>query len=258
MLWMLAICGIGISLAFVSDEAELIRVEKLEILIDDSNDNFFLNESDVRDFFRDRKDPLIDCLYKNIDVPGLEKGLETHPAVDNAEVCATLSGAVKINITQRRPVIRIINKSGESYYIDSHSELMPLSENYSARVLVATGEIDEPFSRRSLVSVDQISGNKTYSELSMLDELYAVACHIQADSSLKALIHQIQVNKDREIELYPAAGNHRIILGDASDLTVKFNKLRLFYTEGLNPTNGWKKYSAINLKYKNLVVCTKK
>jgi hypothetical protein len=32
----------------------------------------------------------------------------------------------------------------------------------------------------------------------------------------------------------------------------------MFYTEGLNKTDGWNKYSIINIKYKNQVVCTKK
>ena len=38
----------------------------------------------------------------------------------------------------------------------------------------------------------------------------------------------------------------------------KFEKLKMFYTEGLNKTDGWNKYSTINIKYKNQVVCTKK
>ena len=74
---------------------------------------------------------------------------------------------------------------------------------------------------------------------------------------LTTLIQQIYVNKDKEIELYPAIGNHKIVFGDAQNLNEKFNKLKLFYTEGLNKSDAWTKYSIINLKYKNLVVCTK-
>jgi cell division protein FtsQ len=53
-------------------------------------------------------------------------------------------------------------------------------------------------------------------------------------------------------------GNHKIIFGKAENIAEKFNKLKLFYTEGLNKSDSWRKYSIINLKYKNLVVCTKK
>ncbi len=256
-LWLLAITGIGISLAFAVKSADLVRAGRVDVLIE-NDENFFLNEEGVREFFSDRKVPIIGCLVKDINIPMLEKSLNAHPAVEKAEVAASLDGAVKVRVLQRSPVLRVINKSGESYYVDSGSRLMPLNENYSARVLVASGEIYEPFARRSLLSVDQIAQNQTYSEISVLDDLYTVAKRIAADKKLSALIHQMYVNKDQEIELYPAAGDHRIVLGDARDLDVKFNKLRLFYTEGLNATNGWNKYASIDLRYKNLVVCTKK
>ena len=71
--------------------------------------------------------------------------------------------------------------------------------------------------------------------------------------SLKALR-----NFHVSIELFPAIGNQKIVFGNAKDVAEKFNKLKLFYTEGLNKSDSWTKYSSINLKYKNLVVCTKK
>ena len=85
-----------------------------------------------------------------------------------------------------------------------------------------------------------------------------VATLVLADSTLNVLVQQVNVNAEQELELFPAAGNHKVVLGNSEDLAVKFNKLKLFYTEGLNKTNSWQKYSTINLKYKNLVVCTKK
>jgi cell division protein FtsQ len=38
----------------------------------------------------------------------------------------------------------------------------------------------------------------------------------------------------------------------------KFEKLHTFYLQGLNTTGSWNKYSVINLKFKNQIVCTKK
>jgi cell division protein FtsQ len=72
------------------------------------------------------------------------------------------------------------------------------------------------------------------------------------------MIQQIYVNKERELEFYPLIGNHRIVFGENRDTGEKLNKLKLFYTEGLNKSDSWNKYATINLKYKNLVVCTKK
>ncbi|MDR3267157.1 MAG: hypothetical protein LBT24_06285, partial [Tannerella sp.] len=67
-------------------------------------------------------------------------------------------------------------------------------------------------------------------------------------------IAQIYVAQNQDIELSPTVGNHQIILGKISDYRENLDKLQLFYEKGLNKV-GWNKYSVINLKYKNQVVC---
>lgn len=258
VLWVITIAGLMGSLGFVSKSENNIIATNLNISIHNNDENLFLSETDVKNFFNERNDSILDNRYRNISIPELEKALNSHPAIENAEVSADMNGEIKVEIKQRAPVLRIINKSGESYYIDSKSKLMPLNDNYTARVLVASGEIFEPYAKRYEYSVDQIKKSKLFSEVSVLDDILDVSNYINADSTLSGLVHQIYVNKDRELELYPAIGNHRIVFGNAKDIAEKFNKLKLFYKEGLNKTDSWTKYSTINLKYKNLVVCTKK
>jgi cell division protein FtsQ len=108
------------------------------------------------------------------------------------------------------------------------------------------------------MSVEQIRKDSALSQACILDDIYALASYIQSDSVISGLITQAYVNSEREIELYPAVGNQKIIFGKAEDIAGKFEKLKIFYTEGMNSSNGWDKYSVINLKYKNQVVCTKK
>ncbi len=256
--WVVAIAGLAASLGFVAKSEKNVITRELNINISNNDENPFLTETDVKQFLLERKEPLLDVPYKSVDIPALEKALNTHPAIENAEVSGSINGEIRIDVTQRTPVLRVINKDGESYYIDSQSKLMPLNSNYSARVLVATGDIYEPFARRYQFSVEQIRKSKLFSEVSLLDDLLDVSEYINRDSCLTDLIHQINVNADREIELFPAIGNHKIVFGEAKDIAEKFNKLKLFYTQGLNKSDGWMKYAIVNLKYKNLVVCTKK
>lgn len=258
VLWIIAITGLITSLGFVSRSEQAIVANNLNITIFNNDENLFLSENDVKQFLSDRKDSVLNSSYRNINIPELERALNSHPAIENAEVSRELDGQIKIDIQQRTPVLRVINKDGESYYIDSQSKLMPLNDNYSARVLVASGNIVEPYARRYQFSVDQIKKNELFSDVSLLDDLLDVSNYINSDTSLANLIQQIYVNEEKELELYPAIGNHKIVFGDAKNIAEKFNKLRVFYTEGLNKSDGWTKYSTINLKYKNLVVCTKK
>lgn len=258
VLWIVAIAGITMSLAFVSRSERNVTVKSLNVSIHNNDENLFLTEKDVKNFLIARNEKLVNSNYKSISIPQIEKALNSHPAIENAEVSGDINGEIKIDVTQRTPVCRVINLDGESYYIDSQSKLMPLNDNYSARVIVASGFITEPYSRRYQFSIKQIKENKIFSELSVLDDVLDVVNHIQGDSLLTSLIHQVFVNEEKELELFPAVGNHKIIFGNTEDLSEKFNKLKLFYTQGLNKSDSWNKYSTINLKYKNLVVCTKK
>ena len=70
-------------------------------------------------------------------------------------------------------------------------------------------------------------------------------------------MEQIFVHPDNEVELIPRVGNHRIMLGTFEGFEEKLDKLQLFYEQAI-PKVGWEKYSIINLKYKNQIVCTKK
>jgi cell division protein FtsQ len=258
VLWIIGLSGLLASLAFVSKKEKNVVVENLLVSVSNTEVNTFIDEEDVKDFFNERKDSILKTSIKNLNVNLLEKVLNSHPAVENADVAVDINGDVSVDVKQRNPLVRVVNLDGESYYIDDQSKLMPLSDKYTARVIVATGYILEPYARRYQFSVNAISKNNLYSKVSVLDDIYNMAVFISKDSVLASLIHQININREKEIELYPSVGGHKIIFGEATNLKEKFNKLKLFYTQGLNKTDGWNKYSVVNIKYKNQVVCTKK
>lgn len=258
VLWIIGLSGLCASLAFVGNKEKTVLAENMTIAVVNTEENNFIDETDVKDFFTERKDSILNAQLKNINVNDLEKALNSHPSIENADIAVDINGDVSINVTQRNPLVRVINMDGESYYIDDKSKLMPLSEKYTARVIVASGFILEPYAQRYELSVNDIAKNEKFSKISVLDDIYTVAEHINKDSVLTSLIHQINVTNDRELELYPSIGNQKIVFGEVKNIEEKFNKLKLFYTEGLNKTDGWNKYSIINIKYKNQVVCTKK
>jgi cell division protein FtsQ len=258
VLWIFAISGLITSWSFAAKKQESVKINHVSIDILNPSENEFINEADVKTFFEERNDKLIDNEVKNIDITSLEKALNSNPAVENADISYDINGDMKISVKQRRPMVRVFNFNGESYYIDSLSKLMPLSFKSTGRVLVANGYIFEPYARRYNYSVDQIAKNENFKAVSVLDDVYEISKAIYSDSLLTNLIHQIYVTPDRNFILTPIVGQQSILLGPNEDLNIKLNKLKLFYTEGLNKTDSWNKYSTINLKFKNLVVCTKK
>jgi cell division protein FtsQ len=258
VLWFLGIAGLISSLAFVTASENKVKGKKVDVVIEKDDDNSFIDEDDILKFLKDRNDTFVNQPMKDINVYQIERALNTHPSIASSEVAVTVNGDVSINIKQRKPIVRIINMRGESFYMDNRATVMPLADHYTARVLIVNGFIPEKYSQFYNISVAQIEKDSAFKAITVIDDIYEVANYIKNDSLLNSLIIQAYINNDREIELYPAIGNQRIIFGDDNDIAEKFEKLKTFYTQGLNSVNGWNKYSIINLKYKNQVVCIKK
>ena len=258
VLWITVASSVVFLLGFVNAQEKNVKGKSLNINITNQDENLFIDESDIIAFLKGRNDSLINQRFQDINVNEIEKALNTHPAIAKADVSVDVDGQVDIKILQRKPIVRIMNSSGESYYIDNSAKLMPLSENYAARVIIANGEIPEKYSMFYSMDMNKIEKDSLINAASVLDDIYATATYISSDTLLSSLIQQIYVNKEKELELYPAVGGHKIIFGTAEGMEEKFEKLKVFYKEGLNSIDSWTKYSVINLKYKNQVVCIKK
>lgn len=252
------VTGLCVTLGFVSKEQDKKVCKSLEISIKDDGENYFVDRNDIKNLLRDKGNTIIDQPYSEINVYELERAVRNHVAIENAEVFSSINGDVKIEITQRKPIIRIFNNTGESYYIDETGTLMPLSDNFTASVLVASGNIFEPYAFRYQYSVEEMRSDTGLKARTLLDELYDIAKFVKADNFWNAQVDQIFVNSEKEFEIIPRIGDHRILFGEGNDIEEKFNKLKTFYLQGLNKTNRWNSYSAINLKFKNQIVCTKK
>jgi cell division protein FtsQ len=107
------------------------------------------------------------------------------------------------------------------------------------------------------MKISEVMANDSLAGLGVTDDIYTYMALIQRDKFLMALTEQLYVNFDGEIELIPKAGPTSILLGDAHMAESKLSRLKLFYRKGL-PLAGWDTYSAVNLKYKEQIICTKK
>ena len=253
--WLLLLSGICVTLSFVSKEHGKLRCSNVDVLIDDADNNQFVSREDILRMALDNMDSLNAQTIETIDISKLEKIFNTHPAISNAEVSADISGNIKIQITQRRPIARFINALGESYYMDEKGKLMVWMPNYTARLPVVTGDFYDGFALNNTLDFSRKDINDTLLKKNKLYGLYWLVRYIDSSEFWKAQIQQIVVSKDG-LELIPTIGSHRIVFGEAEEIDEKFNKLMIFYSRGLSKI-GWNVYSAINLKFKNNVICKK-
>jgi cell division protein FtsQ len=256
--WTLLAFALVLSLGFVNQKQEQLKIKALEVNVNQEDELYFLDNDAVAQIIKDRGNGIVGQTATYVNVASIEKALNSHENIANAEVYLTIDGKLKANVTQRKPVLRIVNYDNESYYIDEDGKLMPISERYTYRTIIASGNISESYVNNYSKNIFQFVKDSALRESSILDELFAMANYINKDKFLSAQINQLYVNKDREIELVPLVGNHKIIFGDTVLMDEKFKKLVTFYEQGLVITGWWEKYSVINLKFKNQIVCLKK
>lgn len=242
-IWLVSLGGLVVLMSFIEIKKAGVVCKDVKIYIPGSQ--YFIDKKEVENILQLSSFTLIGRKIDNINLHILENRLKANPFVEYAKVYADMDGIIMIEISQRQPILRVMNQFDQDYYIDKNGLKIPLSANFTARVLAANGFIEEPFGNR----VDTL-------RTLLAKDLFKTASYIRQDSLWDAQIAQIYVNPDHEIELIPRVGNQRILLGNADSLDLKFHNLLAFYKQAL-PQVGWDAYKQINIKYANQIIGVK-
>ncbi len=241
--WLVCLAGVVVLMSFITIKKHEVKCKNVKIIIPGADN--FIEREEIDAILKMGYGQLIGKKLADINIHQIEKSLKVNPYIAFAKVFIDMDGIVHIEVKQRQPVLRILNAGGQDYYIDSDGLKMPMSPNFTADVLVATGSILEGF------------GGKVDTLLTPLAvDLYHTALFMKKDTLWDAQIEQIFVTDKHDIELIPRVGNQRIILGNADSLQTKMNNLLAFYKQAM-PLVGWNAYKTINLKYTNQIVCEK-
>ncbi len=239
--WLVCLAGLVVLMSFISIKKQDVKCTKVEILIPGADN--FIEREEVDEILKQEHGQLIGRNLKLININQIEKALKANPYIAFAKIYADMDGVIRIEVKQRQPVLRILNTGGQDFYIDQDGLKMPMSPNFTANVLVATGNITELFGGK----IDTL-----FTPLAA--DLYKMALFFKKDTLWDAQIEQMYVNEKNDVELIPRVGNQRIILGNADSLETKMNNLLAFYKQAM-PKVGWNAYKTINLKYTNQIVC---
>lgn len=256
--WSLCAVAIVFMTGFAIHQHENREANGLDITVDRKADQYFVQEEDIKTLLIRNGFALEHQAISAVDIPMIEQLVTAAPGVENCEASISVDGKVHLKILQRRPIARLTNLSGESYYMDDRGRLMPTCENYTAPVIVVNGYFSDKYSTMSNFDFTKISADSAIRTVTPLDDIWNIVKVIDADSFLRNQMVQLYLSPDDGFELIPRVGDHKIVFGSADGITGKFNKLHLFYVYGLAKTGRWSDYSVIDLRYKNQVVCTKK
>ena len=242
-IWAASLGGLVVLMSFIEFKKSSVYCKEVKVYI--PGDQSFIDKEEVDNILKVHKHELVGRNMESINLHSLENRLRANPFIESAKVYADMDGVIKVEVSQRQPIMRVMNQFDQDFYIDQHGIKVPVSPNFTAKVLVANGYIDEAFGNK----IDTL-----HTEIAQ--EIFKTAEFINKDSLWSAQIAQIYVNQEHEIELIPRVGTNRILIGNADSLENKFHNLLVFYKQAL-PQVGWDRYKIINVKFANQVVGVK-
>ncbi len=245
--WLALTLLVGVILINMVEKKQTAKTAEVVVDIEHLPDgNDLLTRGDVFEMLNRSFGYSMEGIPQNtVDVERIEKVLKENPFVLDAEVFIGADNSIQIDIEQRIPVIRIIDKMEASYYFDMDGNKMPTSKHFTARVLVATGNISP--------HTPEFMERKNHP----LNQLFDLSKKILTDDLYRPMIEQIYVNNKREYILAPKLGNQKIFLGKYNNIDIKLENLKIFYQKAI-ANEGWRKYKNFDLSYKGQVVAEKR
>ena len=250
-----AACGVLAALGFVERSGGSVPVREIRVELDMASGMHFIDEEAVRQEVLNGAGPVIGTPIHKVDETGIEQRLRAIPSVAEADVYHTMDGILHVKARQREPLVRVVNADGTGFYIDKEGWTMPLSDHYTARVMVVTGQLHEPFATCAPVNVAQ--GNDSLALHTHSRAIHGLARNITADPLWKAMFGQAVMDQQGEFTLIPSVGMMQVRIGAGDDLPQRLAKLRMFLDEGISQTD-WRRYRTIDLRFDDQVVCTKR
>ncbi len=231
------------TISFVGKRQDNRVCNKIIVEFENPYDNYFIDENDIIALMTDQAGRVVTGEnFSQISFKTLEKRLEGHRFVQAAEVYKDLTGNLIAKVQQSMPIARILQTNAPEAYISTEGKILPVSDRYTARVLLVSGDYTQQLMHTGISSSEENL------------KVFNLIQYINNHEFWKAQIAQIDIGGDGNILLYPQVGKQHIEFGKAEDIEAKFRKLEIFYTKIL-PFKGWNTYNRVNLEYHNQIVC---
>lgn len=224
------------SIIYFNDSTKNEVCNSFEVIVKDSSNIHFIKHTDIEELLKRKKIYPVGKTMEEVNTLEILDTILNNKLVKSAKVYTAKGGKIVVNIYQKVPVLRVISNTKGNFYIDSNRETMPVSPQFTVYVPVATGAIDEDFAQ---------------------NELFDFVMYLNDNPYWNAWVDQIVVKPNRDVELIPRVGDFKINFGKLENYNEKFSRFSLFIEKGLNVV-GWNRYSEINLKFDNQIVCIRK
>jgi len=218
--------------SFTSKRNEERKLAKSKVIFLNDSVTFIKHEM-VNKLLIENKRDASSIQKDKLDLNKLEKSINSNPMIEKSEVFVTIDGVLKAVVKQKTPIARVFNDEG-SFYIDYQGNIMPLSDEFTARVPIISGEIRK-----------ENKGD--------FDKLLRF---VYKDDFLKKNIIGIQILPDGSLKMMNRNFDYEIEFGKIVNVKRKFSNYKAFFQKAVLDSS-LQNYKKINLRFIQQVVCTK-
>lgn len=230
-------------ISFVENENNEKEIKRVIVHLEDKYGNYFIDESDIRRLISNNyTDSIRGKLFSEVNLKELEERIYKNKFVQKAEVYKDHKGNLQVDVNQWRAIARIIQQDGPHAYIAEAGNILPVSEKFTARVLIVDGERAGRFL------------DSAYQKSKEAKEFVRMLHLIDKDPFLKAQVSQITFMPNGELLIFSQVGDEIVEFGKVEEAEEKFKKFKIYYKKIL-PMKGYNKYRRVNLKYKDQIIC---
>ena len=229
---MLMIIAVISLFSFTSYRNSIRKIKKTEVVFVGEN-LLFIKPEMVNKLLIEKNNDLKTIHKVDLDLKKLEMSVNEQQMIQKADVFVSVDGVLKAVVKQKTPVARVFDETG-SFYVDNEGSKMPLSDNYTARVPLLSGEI-------RVVKKEKLS-----EVLRMINE----------DEFLKKNIIGVQVLPNGSLIMANRNYDYKIDFGRTINIDRKFKNYKAFFQKAVSDST-LSKYKRINLKFTKQVVCIK-
>ena len=230
LILMLALVAFLFSFTSMRNENRKLA-KSVVVFVDDSSP--FIKQETVNKLLIENKRDASAFQKVDLDLNRLEKAINANPMIEKSEVFVSIDGVLKAVVREKTPIARVFSQEG-SFYIDYQGSIMPLSDEFTARVPIISGEINN------------INKN----------ELNKLLRSIYDDDFLKKNIIGIQISPSGSLKMLNRNFDYEIEFGQAVNIQKKFSNYKAFYQKAVVDSSLYK-YKKINLTFTQQVVCSK-
>ena len=214
----------------------------LEIYVEGISQVYFVEEKDIHQMLQHEFPELqVGESLQKISIYDLEKKVESHPFVRDAEVYADLKGKIMVKIAQHVPMARIVRPLASDGYISTEGKVLPLSPNFTPRVITIEGRGADHILEKGELGPEHAG-------------FLGLLTYVTESDFWSAQINSVDLLSNGEIRLHQQVGKQIIEFGKPEDIDRKFQKISLFYEE-IVPKKGWNAYNRVNVKFKDQIIC---